>query len=186
MLDKPLPGFSAVYGADSIVDLYINTTDLHSFTSSASDQDFTLYGSVTIQFWPRFNGTTELAVEVDLIDVHFTGGIAVDGYYASANITKFRVDKIVVPVSTLGFISAAKLKLELNTASILVVPTLNAKLQEYRVPIPSDIFGIFTLTDYFLTYADGYIFAGATPTFIAPSVPQLEVNEALAIKFEQF
>lgn len=86
-LDIVFPGLSAKYGADSIVDLYINTTDLHSFTSSATDQDFTLYGSVTIQFWPRFNGTTELAVEIDVIDIHFTGGIAVDGYYASANIT---------------------------------------------------------------------------------------------------
>lgn len=29
--------------------------------------------------------------------------------------------------------------------------------------------GIFNLSDLFLEYKNGYIFAGATPTFIAPS-----------------
>lgn len=141
---------------------------MHGFTSSAANQDVNLYGSVTIQLWPRFDNTTELAVELDVIDIQFTGGIAINGSFASANITTFLVDKIEIPVSTIGRISAAQLKLEFNTASRLVVPRLNAKLQEYRIPIPTNILGIFMISDLFLTYADGYIFAGATPTFVSP------------------
>ena len=177
-LDIALPGFSETYGADTIVDIYFNTTDLSDFTSSAADQDVTAYGSVNLQFYPRVNNTTktELAVELDVVDIKFTGGIAINNFMASANITTFLVDKINIPVSTIGRISAAALKLKFNTASRVVVPILNNKLQAYEIPIPSNIFGIFTLSNLFLTYADGYIFAGATPTFIGeqPTTPQLD------------
>ena len=61
-----LPGFSDYYGKDTIVDIYLNTTDLSRFASSAANQDITLYGSVDIQFWPRLNGTTELAVDLSV------------------------------------------------------------------------------------------------------------------------
>lgn len=101
-LEKFLPGISAKYGSDSIVDLHFDTTDLNSFTSSAANQEVTVIGSVNIQFWPRFNSTTELAVQLDVEDIKFTGGIAVNGFFASANITTFLVDKILIPVSTVG------------------------------------------------------------------------------------
>lgn len=147
----------------------------------------TVYGSVKIQFWPRLSdGTTELAVELDLQDIKFTGGIAIENYQASADVASFLVDKISIPTSTIGSISAAKLKLEFNSVSRLAVPFINAYLQQYSVPIPQDIFGIFLLSDIFLTYADGYIFGGATPTFVAPASKVLEPVQEVSLKLEQF
>jgi hypothetical protein len=57
-----------------------------------------------------------------VIDILFTGGIAVNGFEASADISKFLVDKINVVTSTIGSISALKLKLEFNTVSKIMVP----------------------------------------------------------------
>ena len=121
-LDFVFPGMSARYGKDSIVDIHGAITELHDFTSSAADQDVSVQGTANLQFWPRFNGTTELAIELDVIDILFTGGIAVNGFEASADISKFLVDKINVVSSTIGNISAFKLKLEINTVSKILVP----------------------------------------------------------------
>ena len=163
------PGLPEKYGYDSVIDIYAKVTDLHSFTSSAADQDVSVYGSVTLQFWPRFNDTTELAVELDVIDILFTGGIDITNFIATGKVSTFLVDKIQIPVSTIGDISALQLKVEFNTAMRVAVPIINKYIQKYQIPLPTDILNIFTLSDLYLKYADGYIFAGATPTFIAPT-----------------
>ena len=74
-LNLLFPGMGDKYGADSIVDIYVNCTSLHDFTSSAANQDVSFKGTANLQFWPRFNGTTELAVELNLIDLDFIGGV---------------------------------------------------------------------------------------------------------------
>jgi len=168
-LNIALPGIAAMYGDDAIVDIHGACTDLHSFVSSEADQDFTIFGTANLQFWPRFNGTTELAVEMNLVDIKFNGGINLVGNNATAEITKFLVDKITVPTSTIGKLSPFKLKLEFNTVSKIAIPELNKFISKYSVPLPTNIAGIFLLSDVFLKYMDGYLFAGATPTFIAPS-----------------
>jgi len=85
----------------------------------------TVYGTAKLQFWPRFNGTTELAVEMNLIDIKFTGGININNFTATGDVSTFHVDKIEVPTSTIGDISTLQLKIELNTVSKLAVPALN-------------------------------------------------------------
>lgn len=171
-LDIAFSGLSDKYGADTIVDVHFQVTDLHGFTSSEADQDVTVRGTADLQFWPRLD-VPELAVEINVIDILFTGGIAVNGYFATGEVSKFLVDKIEVLQSTIGDISAFQLKVEINTISRLMVPTINDALKKYEVPIPSDILGIFTLTNIFLKYEDGYIFGGATPTFTAPTADEL-------------
>ena len=121
-----LPGFAAKYGADTIVDVHAACTDLHGFASSAADQDVSVYGTVNLQFWPRLSdGTTEIAVEMSLIDILFTGGIDINNFMATGDISKFLVDKINIVTSTIGDLSALKLKVEFNTVSRLIVPELN-------------------------------------------------------------
>ena len=61
-------------------------------------------------------------------------------------------------------------KVALNTAFRLGIPLINVFLERYELPIPSDIFGIFQLSDLVLEYFDGYIYAGATPTFLPPGI----------------
>lgn len=86
MLDTALPGFSATYGADTIVDVHGACTDLHGFSSSEADQDVTVYGTANLQFWPRVNGTQVLAVEMNVIDIKFIGGINIANFNATANV----------------------------------------------------------------------------------------------------
>ena len=187
MIDIALPGFAAKYGDDAIVDIHAACTDLHGFTSSQADQDVKVYGTANLQFWPRFNSTTELAVELNLVDIKFTGAINVANFIATADISTFLVDKVDIVSSTIGSLSAFKLKVEFNTVSKLLVPELNKFISKYQVPIPSDILGIFDLSDLFLKYEDGYIFGGATPTFLPPAAKKEEmVASEVAQRLIQF
>ena len=83
--------------------------------------------------------------------------------------TSFLVKTVQVVSSTLGSLSALNLQTELNRASELLVYFLNAYLPNFKVPIPSDLCGVFYISDLFLQYNDGYMYFGATPIFIAPS-----------------
>ena len=46
------------------------------------------------------------------------------------------------------------------------VPIINDELQTLKIQIPTNLFDIFTLSDLSVSYHDGYIEAGLTPTFI--------------------
>ena len=137
LLDNALPGFAAKYGAEAIVDITGACTDLHSFSSSEADQQVTVLGTANLKFFPHLaDGTTELALEMNVVDIKFTGGIAIANFNATADIETFHVDKINIVSSTIGDISAAKLKIEFNTVSRLAVPELNKFVQKYNVPVP--------------------------------------------------
>ena len=93
----------------------------------------------------------------------------VENYTAMINITRFHADKVKVNSSTVGNISTFKLKLEINTGMAAAVAFLTSYLEKFNIKIPKDILGIFTLSDLFIYYMDGYIYAGATPTFEDPA-----------------
>lgn len=183
MLKVAFPGLAEKYGDDAIVDIHGNCTSLHDFTSAAETKSVTVYGTVNLQFWPRFNGTTENAVDINLVDVKFGGQIAIENFNATANVTSLKVDKIEVVSSTIGNIPVRRLKLEINTAAAVAVGILTTWLEKYALPIPQDIFGIFKLSDIFLAYADGFLFAGATPTF--EGIPALTETQAVAMQLVQ-
>jgi hypothetical protein len=46
------------------------------------------------------------------------------------------------------------------------VPYINDELSTLKIQIPTDLFGIFTLSDLSVSYHDDYIEAGLTPTFV--------------------
>jgi hypothetical protein len=61
------------------------------------------------------------------------------------------------------------LKLELNNFLRIYMPHINAWLVNTPVTIPSNIAGIFELSNLTLEYFNNYVYVGATPTFIPPS-----------------
>lgn len=46
------------------------------------------------------------------------------------------------------------------------IPFVNDELATLKITIPTNLFNIFTLSDMSVSYHDGYIEAGLTPTFI--------------------
>lgn len=88
-------------------------------------------------------------------------------------INRINSAKIVVDSCTFSDPSTLAIKIKLNNLVRVVLHYANPWLMENPVTIPSNIGGIFELSDLFLGYYDDYVFVGATPTFIAPPTYQL-------------
>ena len=130
---------------------------------------------------------TEKAIELP-IDIKFMGNLLVDGFWAYANVLSLQVNSIDVAFESIGFTDTDALKLAINSTSKSICFYVNHYFEQwYKFPIPQDIFGIFMLSDIFLRYADGYLFAGATPTFLGPSYAQPALaQEGNPLKLDQF
>ena len=127
--------------------------------------------SLNLQFWvEKTDSTKEIACELNLSDVDFDFSALVTDMNITLNITKINIDKVDIVSDTFGKLSALTLKLKLNNGFRIMIPLLNVFLSKFNVSIPSNIFGIFELSNLNLDYFDGYIYAGATPTFLPPSV----------------
>ena len=119
------------------------------------------------------NATTELAVDISLNKLIADATILVEGFNVTGNFTKLKVQNVLVNACTFGKLSTFKIKMELNVAMAVAAGPINKKLS--TLVIPQTVLGIFELSDLYLGYYDGFLFAGATPTFLPPT-----------ISFEQF
>jgi hypothetical protein len=50
------------------------------------------------------------------------------------------------------------------------MPFINKNLLSHSFTVPSNIFGIFILSNLQIGYYNNYIYLGMTPTFIAPAL----------------
>ena len=124
-----------------------------------------------MQFWVEKNDTTkELAAELNLNEIDYDFSALITDMNITLNITKINIDSVKIVSDTFGKLSALTLKLKLNNGFRIVLPLLNIFLSKFHLQFPSDIFGIFQLSDLVLEYFDGYIYAGATPTFLPPAL----------------
>merc|ERR1711920_267297 len=85
--------------------------------------------------------------------------------------------EIEVKTCSFGTLSTFKLKMELNVGLAVAAGPINKKLS--ALVIPSNILGIFELSDLVVGYYDGFLMAGATPTFLAPKYRRfVQVSDA--------
>ena len=165
-----LPGISDYYGPSQPVDVHFNVTSLGNFQVFEANSKMSGTTSLNLQFWvEKADATKELACELNLSDMDFDFSALVTDMNITLNITKINIDQVQVVSDTFGKLSALTLKLKLNNGFRIMLPLLNVFLSKFDVQIPSNIFGIFELSNLNLDYFDGYIYAGATPTFLPPS-----------------
>ena len=110
-----------------------------------------------------------MAAEINLNDIAFQFTALINNMDISLNITRLNIDKVEVVSDTFGKLNALLIKTKLNNGFRLALPILNHVLANHQIKIPSNILGVFELSDLTLGYYDSYIFAGATPTFLPPS-----------------
>ena len=109
--------------------------------------------------------------------------LTVEDFNINAFVREFRLHGVEVTHSTIGMLNPNTIRLKLNTVNQVIVTLTNVILQKFELPIPSDIFGIFQLSDLVLEYFDGYIYAGATPTFLPPTL-EYGMNDLTASTFD--
>jgi len=142
--------------------------------------------SLTLEFWvEQANGVTEMAADLSLEGIEFKFTALVDNMDVILNITKVNIDSVNVLSDTFGRLSALTIKVELNNAFRIGLPIMNMILSKHHIPIPSNIAGLFELSDLTLGYHDDYIYVGATPTFIGPKMVESEGVNTTPLSFTQ-
>jgi len=112
----------------------------------------------------KSDGTTEIAAEIYASEIDTIMGIVIDNMDATAHINSLNIGKLTTVSSNIGRIPLTTERVFLNKYINKTLPALNAELQKVVITFPSN-FIIFELSDLNLSYFDGYVFLGATPTF---------------------
>ena len=90
----------------------------------------------------------------------------------TANITSCTIDTINVTATTFGPLDLSLITKLFNEGTTLGIPFFNIWIQTQSIVIPSELFGLFKLSDVVVKYHDNYLEAGLTPTFVPPSLPK--------------
>ena len=118
-----------------------------------------------------------MAASMRLIDTDFAFSALINDMTLAISLSKVNVDSVNVLSCSFGKLSAITMKLELNNFFRVFTPIINKDLQLHTFTVPSNIFGIFILSNLTIGYYNNYIYLGMTPTFI---VPALAVEKQLA------
>lgn len=176
-LNLLLPGIQKYYG-DLPMNVAFAVTKLGDFGVESENTLMSGKSSLDLQFYVvKEDGTEEMACDLQLNDIEFGFTASVDNMNITLDISTVKIDQVVVVSDTFGRLSPTIIKTALNTGFAIALPVVNNLLADHSIPFPSNIAGLFELSDLVLDYYDGYIYAGATPTFIAPSAePELELS----------
>lgn len=123
-----------------------------------------------------------MAADLSLDGIEFKFTALVNNMDISLNITKINIDSVTVLSDTFGRLNALTIKVKLNNGFRIGLPIVNLILAKHNIPVPSNIFGLFELSDLTLGYHDSYIYVGATPTFIGPKgekSPSVEASRVI-------
>lgn len=132
-----------------------------------------------VKFWVMFpNNTKDLAVDITAEDLlaNFTILIKKNNQIAM-NITTAALKDIEVHSTTFGDLNLSLITKLFNMTFVELIVAFNIWANAQSITIPSELFGIFTLSDLNLKYHDDYLEAGLTPTFLPPKTDIAGVYE---------
>lgn len=149
--------------------MFFQVEEVGDIGITQDDQEMSGTGTLETQFWVvNADGTRDLAVTVILAQTKFGFTALVDNMDVMLQISQVKSSDLSIPYCSFGTINAFTLKLELNNFLKLYMGHINTWLETKPIAIPSQVGGLFILSDLTIEYYDDYIYAGATPTFIGP------------------
>ena len=174
-LDIFFTGMEAFYGPDLPVDIQYNVMKIDKFSSKENDSTLSFYADAEVAFWVNeANGTKSKAVDMVMSDFFFNFTALVDGMTVVANITNVHIQAINITSTTFGKVDLNLVTKLLNGLLSITVPIANIYIATQKIIIPDELFGLFTLSDITVKYHDNYLEAGLTPTFVPPTLNEIE------------
>jgi len=174
-LDNFFPGLNKTYGAHRPVKIELDLLRIGSFESKKVDQHLSIQFDVGVRFLvENANKTISDAINVQLMDLMADVSVsATADMKPVAKVLEASVGYISETRSAVGHINCTTLANNINTALGGGITVFNAWFltKADSLVIPTNIMGLFDLSDLTIKYHDGYIEAGLTPTFI----PQLKM-----------
>lgn len=104
-----------------------------------------------------------------LVDLNFAFTVLIENMTVFMTLGTVNVDKVTINSCSFGHLSTLLMKTELNNFFRLFTPRINATLQQNPFTVPSNVFGIFILSNMTIGYFNSYLYLGMTPTFLPPA-----------------
>lgn len=165
------PGMSDFYGPKVPVEIEYRLEKAENFTIKENDSTMGFGADLAVKFWVEYpNNTKDLAVDMVFKNLltNFTVVIEKENQIAF-NITSAALEG--VELTPTDFCKEVKFDLLTKLFNLTIkelIVAFNVWAQVQTVTIPSELFGIFTLSDLTLKYHNEYLEAGLTPTFLPP------------------
>jgi len=165
-LNIGLPGIEKYYGADLPMDCEITLLSVQNITVRQDDTTLSALSAGNFKFYVyKTDGTRELAVELEGYEIYTNFTVLIDQMTLAGNVTGLNVGKIKQISCTFGRIPVTTEKIALNRVLNIFLPEIDAYLNTLTLAIPTELFGIFKLSDLVIRYYNDYVMLGLTPTF---------------------
>lgn len=168
-----MPGISKMYGTEVPMDVVIN---LKEFRDVHSDEDGLLKARATLNMKflvEQKDAAPILAADMELINTHGTFNVTLSGNDLDFEIKGFNFTEIEANYVTFGITYNQFLIDALNVLFDprgYLLPYINTFLKTLPVfSLPTEIAGIFKLTEMTLEWGNDFALIGATPIFIKPN-----------------
>jgi len=165
-LNTGLPGIADYYGPDQPVDVELTLLSVQNITVRENDDTLSAMSALNAKFYVyKTDGTRELAVDIDGTDMYTNFTVLINDMTVAGNVTAVNVGKIKQNYCSFGRIPLTTEKFFLNKMINLFLPEIDAYLNTKQLTLPTELFGLFKLSDLVIRYYDEYIMLGVTPTF---------------------
>ena len=176
-LNTFLPGIKSFYG-DVPAAVKMSIEKLGSFECAQGTAMLNSVGTMTLEFWAQTATGPQLATSMTLVDPALGFGIITNAMTMQIVLATTNVSSVTVNSCAFGRLSALVLKTEMNNFFKVFTPIINKDLAASPITVPSNVHGIFGLSDLSIGYYNSYLYFGMQTTVI---VPALAVEEQLAV-----
>jgi hypothetical protein len=171
-LNNFFPGMADTFGQHRPVKVQLDLLRVGSFDARKADQHLSVQLDTAVRFLvEKADGTQAEAINVQLMDMMANVSVsATDDMKPVVKVLAASVGYITETRSAVGHINCTELAKNINTAMAYGVQVFTAwfATKADSLVIPTNIMGLFDLSDLTIKYHDGFIEAGLTPTFIPP------------------
>ena len=162
-----MPGIESYYGQNVPMDIYFDVIGVGNIGIYEENQEMDGNVDLQTQWWVnKADGTREMAAEITLQNMNVGFTATVLNMNVSLSLDAIKTVDVIIDSCAFGTISARSLKLKLNFFFTTFKVFINKWLNSMEIVIPSDIGGLFILSELYIEYYNDYIYAGATPTFV--------------------
>ena len=126
--------------------------------------------TMTVDFWCNNTaGAMELATSLTFNDTDLQFTALINNMTVGIQLSKINVDKITDNFCAWGKLHTTTMKIAINNAFRVLIPSLNKVLTTKSFSLPTHIGNLFILSNLSLAYFNDYLYLGITPTFVPPS-----------------
>lgn len=169
-IDHFFPGLAKHFGDHKPVKVELDLIRVGSFDSRKSDQHLSVQLDTAVKFLVvQADNSTEEAINVNLMNMMANVSVsATEDMKPVVKILAASVGYITETRSAVGHVNCTDLAKNINAVMSYGVEVFTAwfATKADAFVIPTNILGLFELSDLTVKYHDGFIEAGLTPTFI--------------------